>query len=182
MKKISTLFLKDPCDLSHVSTELDINNAWAFILGVPTRKFDGTACMIKDGQLYKRYDCKNGKIPPNGAIPCQDPDPTTGHWPHWVACNRNDANDKLHWEAYDNQKPLEDGTYELVGPKINRNKDGFERHCLVKHGSEIIDHNFYEYNDIKEFLGKTMIEGIVFHNPETGEMCKIRRKDFGFKW
>lgn len=30
--------------------------------GIPTRKFDGSACMIENQQMFKRYDAKNGKI------------------------------------------------------------------------------------------------------------------------
>jgi hypothetical protein len=36
--------------------------------GVPTRKWDGTAVMIKDGILYKRYDAKQGKTPTPGFV------------------------------------------------------------------------------------------------------------------
>lgn len=190
MQKITTLFKKDPNDLSRVTTEIDPENAWALTVGIPTRKYDGTACAIIDGVLYKRYDCKRGKQPPEGAIPCQAPDPITGHWPHWVKCKGNDPSNKFHFEALDNMTLLLDGTYELVGPRINGNKDHFPVHTLVKHGRDIImdsigsdKHKIFKgYDDIREFLSGKMIEGIVFHNPETGQMCKIRRKDFGFPW
>tara|TARA_Y100000310_G_scaffold345416_1_gene464747 strand:+ start:3792 stop:4583 length:792 start_codon:yes stop_codon:yes gene_type:complete len=58
MKKLSTLFLKDPTNLSRVLNKLDETNAWVFNDGIPTRKFDGTACAIIEGELYKRYDAK----------------------------------------------------------------------------------------------------------------------------
>lgn len=32
--------------------------------GQPTRKYDGTCCMVRDDKLYKRYDAKEGKRPP----------------------------------------------------------------------------------------------------------------------
>lgn len=52
--------------------------------GVATEKIDGACCAIIDGVFYKRYDAKkdkrgNMKLPPEGAIPCDDPDPVIGH-------------------------------------------------------------------------------------------------------
>lgn len=84
MKKISTLFKKDPNDLSRVINEVDPANEWVIRgEGFPTRKWDGTACAVINQELYKRYDVKKGRPVPNGAIPCQEPDAITGHWPHW---------------------------------------------------------------------------------------------------
>lgn len=41
--------------------------------------------MIKGNMLFRRYDYKEGRILPVGAIPCQpNKDPFTGHWPHWI--------------------------------------------------------------------------------------------------
>lgn len=88
-----------------------------------TRKYDGTACAIIDGLLYKRYDVKKGKAVPKFAIPCQEPDHITGHWPHWVLCQRDNPADKYHFEGLDNLDRKEDGTYELCGPKIQGNPE-----------------------------------------------------------
>jgi hypothetical protein len=52
--------------------------------GIATRKWDGTACMVRDGALWRRYDAKRDKPAPSGGIPCDEPDEKTGHWPHWV--------------------------------------------------------------------------------------------------
>src|SRR5688572_9123237 len=89
MKKISTLFKKNPENLGRVINEINPENEWALTEGVATRKFDGTAAAIINGELYKRYDVKKGKQVPEGAIPCQEPDEITGHWPHWVKCSDN---------------------------------------------------------------------------------------------
>lgn len=181
---MKTVFKKDPNDLGRVINE--VQEQWVLDgEGVATRKWDGTACMVLNGELYKRYDCKRGKTPPEGAIPCQEPDPH-GHWPHWVKCDRNNPADKYHWEGYDVYgRKLRDGTYELVGPKINGNKEGFNKdwsHFLVEHGDRILDGQFeLTFESIRDFLEKTEIEGIVFHHPD-GRMAKIRRSDFGFKW
>lgn len=188
MRKISTLFKKDPNDLSLILEEFDPENLWVFDDGVKaTRKFDGIACAIIDGLLYKRYDVKKGKQAPNVlgwvSIPCQEPDEITGHWPHWIYVDQNDSSNKWLIEALNKQEVWPDGTYELCGPKINGNKDGFESHILVRHGDKTLLGIVHPYNfyNLKEYLSSVNIEGIVFHHPD-GRMSKIRRRDFGFKW
>lgn len=42
MKKLSTLFKKDPNDLGRVINEVNPQNEWAFTDGIPTRKFNST--------------------------------------------------------------------------------------------------------------------------------------------
>ena len=194
MKKLKTLYKKNPENLGRVIEELDPNCLWVFDECVrATRKFDGTACMIQDNVLYKRYDNKKGKAMPSTAIECQSADEFSGHHPYWVLCDRDNKGEKRHWEAFDkhltlenNEHDWEDGTYELIGVKVNRNpervKDG---HMLVKHGSVGFsekDKDFMLENieNMKAFLEQNDIEGIVFHHPD-GRMCKIRKKDFGFK-
>ncbi|QHV99202.1 hypothetical protein [Spirosoma endbachense] len=184
MKKISTLFKKDPSDLSRVIAEVDPENAWALTSGMAYRKFDGTACAIIDGELYKRYDAKHGKPAPIGGIPCQDPDPITGHWPHWVRCDPNDPADQYFWEGWLN---LGDGnrhygTYELCGPKVKRNPEGFTTHFLIPHEAWplVLTYSQRTFEFIQAFLFVLQVEGIVFHHPD-GRMCKIRKTDFGFK-
>ncbi len=84
MKKLSTLFKKDPNNLGRVINEVNLENEWAFTDGIPTRKFDGTSCAIINGELYKRFDLKKGRTLPPNAISCQEPDSKSGHHPHWV--------------------------------------------------------------------------------------------------
>lgn len=181
MKKIKTLFKKDPTDLSRVTTELDPDNAWVFDDGVKaTRKFDGAACSIIGGELYKRYDVKRGKQVPYGAIPCQDPDEITGHWPHWVQCEPSNPADKYFFEAFNSLSDKKDGTYEFCGPKSQGNPEKFDSNVLVPHGVQIIDLDEISYDHIAEVLMEFPIEGIVFHHPD-GRMCKIRKTDFGIR-
>jgi hypothetical protein len=52
---------------------------------------------------------------------------------------------------------------------------------LVKHGSIILENVPRDYEGIKKYLEKHYIEGIVFYRGN-GEMCKIKRSDFGFEW
>lgn len=185
MQKIKTLFKKDPSDLSRVINEIDPENNWVLDEGVKaTRKFDGTACAIaSDGQLYKRYDVKKGREVPVNAIPCQEPDATTGHWPHWVLCERNNPADKYHFEAFDRLAKdglLDEGTYELVGPKVQGNPECLSMHYLFRHGVTILEGVVLSFQGLKERLINDDIEGIVFHHPD-GRMCKIRKSDFGIK-
>jgi|SRR6478609_854025 len=188
MKKISTLYKKDPNDLSRVINEINPENSWVFTdKGVKaTRKYDGTACAIINGQLYKRYDVKKGRQVPQFAIPCQEPDPITGHWPHWILCSHDKPEDKYHFEAFNNRNDKPDGTYELVGPKVQGNPERFNSHQLIMHGSTDIElinplnlHKF-NFDGFKELLSTIDIEGFVFHHPD-GRMCKLRKSDYGIK-
>jgi hypothetical protein len=182
MKKITTLFKKNPDNLALVINEVNPENEWVIKgEGVATRKFDGTAAAIINGELYKRYDVKKGKQVPVDAIPCQEPDEITGHWPHWVKCDRNKPEDKYFFEGFDNMEdePI-DGTYELIGPKINGNKENWDRHDLILHGVEKIYFSDRSFDFIKKLLEELHYEGIVFHHPD-GRMCKIRKSDFGLK-
>jgi hypothetical protein len=184
MKKISTLFKKDPNSLARVTNEVDPENEWALHSGIATRKFDGTACAVINGELYKRYDVKKGREIPANAIPCQEPDAITGHWPHWVKCDMDDKSDKYHLEAFDKLPEKIDGTYELVGPKIQSNPEGYNEHCLIVHGGQEIKLGDRSFESIRAFLSASDndVEGIVFHaNDDTGRMCKIRKSDFGIK-
>ena len=185
MKKITTLFKKDPNDLGRVINEINPLNQWVLDgEGIPTRKFDGSACAIIDNVLYKRYDVKHGKSVPEGAIPCQEPDEITGHWPHWLKCDRNKPEDKYFFEAHDKLIAWpSNGTYELIGEKVQGNPEKIKGHELVKHGSvkyDILPYNL-NFEGLKEFLTITDTEGIVFHHKSDGRMCKLRKSDFGIK-
>jgi hypothetical protein len=182
MKKISTLFKKDINDLSRVIPEVDPENIWVYDSGIPTRKFDGSACAIIDGLLYKRYDVKKGRTVPEEAIPCQELDKKTGHWPHWVLCVPLTPADKYFLEAFDNCLPwVEDGTYELCGEKVQGNPEKIKGHKLIKHGSEVLPITNFSFESIREYLSSVDIEGIVFHDKNSDRMCKIRKSDFGLR-
>lgn len=259
MKKISTLYKKDTTNLSLVVDILDEDNKWVIDGdGIPSRKFDGTASAIIDGDIYKRFDAKLktgkqlkrlghyielleigqqvvktsgkkfstdnniatiiefGKHPhtgedaviidcgdyidlrqlrpigikldskyykdiPIGAIPCQEPDLITGHHPHWVKCDRDNQSDKYHFEAFDKMVYKDDTTYELCGTKINGNREKFNEHILVRHGSEVLPITDFSYNSLRDYLTINDIEGIVFKHKLDSRMCKIRKTDFGIK-
>lgn len=187
MKKISTLFKKDPNDLGRVINEINPENKWVFDgEGIPTRKYDGTAVAIINGEIYKRYDVKKGRQVPDGAIPCQEADLITGHHPHWLKCSHDKNEDKYFFEGFNSLAELgkvEDGTYELIGEKIQGNPEKIEGHHLVKHGAKVLQLPSLDFEDLKTFLSDNLndIEGIVFHHNSDGRMCKLRKSDFGVR-
>lgn len=188
MKKISTLFKKDPSDLGRIINEVDPQNEWVYSGdAIPFRKFDGAAAAIFDGEFYKRYDVKLGRIAPEGAIPCQEPDEITGHWPHWVKCDRNKPEDQYFFDAVvilgGREHRNFDGTYELVGPKVQGNPEGLKNHALIPHDFEPLDITDFSFESLRSYLSnpENDIEGIVFHHKKDGRMCKIRKSDFGVK-
>ena len=179
MQKIQSLFKRDYDGTRLVFNEVVEGSEWVQNNeGIATRKFDGTACAIINGKLYKRYDAKKGKQAPVGAIPCQEPDEKTGHHPHWVEVSKENPADRYFIEAMDNS--LADGTYELCGEKIQNNPEGIIGHKLIKHGSEVLNNCPTDFDGIKNYLTNKDIEGIVWHHPD-GRMVKIKKKDFGFK-
>ena len=195
MKKIPTLFKRE-FEGTHIKATLPVvTPGLEWVLngeGVATVKYDGAACAIMDGELYKRYDAKNGKKPPEGAIPCCDPDPVTGHHPHWVKCDINNPADKWFFAALHNSDldddcvsddVTNDGTYEAVGVHFQGNPYGLPNDTLIQHGEDVIPDNLCprSFDGIKDFLKNHYIEGIVFWK-EGEPRCKIKRTDFGFEW
>ena len=183
MKKISTLFKKDPNDLGRVINEINPENEWVFREGIPTRKFDGTSVAIINGEIYKRYDVKKGRQIPDGAIACQEADLITGHHPHWLKCDRSKNEDKYFFEAYDKHEKWFDGTYELCGEKIQGNPEKINGHALIKHGEYRLSLEDDSFEYLKEYLSnpENDIEGIVFHHITDDKMCKLRKSDFGVR-
>ena len=154
--------------------------------GTASRKRDGTACRFAEGQLWKRYDAKRDrktmayKPPPEGAVPCADPDPTTGHWPHWAPLGPHDY---WHAEAFERQRAelVEGATYELCGPKLQGNPERLDAHTLVRHGVELVTPG-RTFAELRSYLKEMPWEGIVFAHPDGRRYAKIRRADFGIAW
>lgn len=185
MKKIKTLFVREfeGHGIKDIKPELT-SEEFRWVLdgeGIATEKIDGACCAIIEGKFYKRYDAKKGKKPPVGAIPCDDPDPVTGHWPHWVAVDEKNPADRWFIEAKNNTNvEFEDGTYEAIGPHFNGNPYQLRYDFLVRHGMTVIDVP-RTFEGIRDYLHGNYIEGIVFW--KDGEpKCKIKRSDFGFRW
>lgn len=187
MKKIPTLFVREYKDHKVVGITDNVTEGCEAVLEgktIPTIKMDGACCAIINGEFYKRYDAKKGKKPPVGAIPCCDPDPITGHHPHWVKVDPNNAADKWFVEAWENSPWYheQDGTYEAIGLHFQGNPYKMNCDKLYKHGSDVIKMKGKPtFEKIRDYLKETEIEGIVFW--KDGEpLCKIKRSDFGFEW
>lgn len=183
MKKIPTIFMRDPMNRMVVLNEPNPECDWVFAgEGVATRKFDGTCCMIRDGKLFKRYDAKSGKTPPPDFEPAQEPDPISGHRPGWVPVG-DGPQDKYHRMGLErlrndkNPQLPDDGTYELCGPKIQGNPERLSQVLLIRHGGEVLHNMRREFAALRLFLMDRRYEGIVFHHPD-GRMAKIKRRDF----
>lgn len=186
MEKIISLFQRNYDGDRLVRNEVTPGAEWVLNgEGVATRKYDGTCCAIINRDFFKRYDAKVGKQPKD-FIPAQEPDLITGHWPGWVhVLDDGNPADKYHREGFINwckefPSGMVDGTYELIGPKINGNKENYPYHTLIAHGITKLPDAPRDYESLKEWFKDKDIEGIVWHHPD-GRMVKIKKKDFGYK-
>ena len=175
MKKIISLFERDFSGNRQVYDVVSDGALWVTEgEGVATQKYDGTCCLIKGGVFYKRYTLRRRKTAPDDFIPATTVDPVTGKQEGWVLVK---PGDKWHNEAF--VDTMQDGTYELCGPKVQGNPEGYSKHLLVSHAlaREIPDCP-RSFDELKEFLKHQDIEGIVWHHPD-GRMVKIKKSDFG---
>lgn len=162
---------------------------WVFAgEGVATRKYDGT-CVYHDvdGAWWARREVKPGKEAPPNFQPVET-DETTGKTVGWEPIEQS-AFAKYHAQAVQFSESLSEssqwteGTYELIGPKVNGNPEKAKVHVLIKHEyCATIDFLAANrtWDRIKEamaFCRTDGIEGIVFHHPD-GRMAKIKAKDF----
>ena len=183
MKKIPTLFVRNFDEHHNKTITREVAPCMEWVLageGVATIKIDGSCCAIIDGRFYRRYDAKKGKQPPANAISCCDPDPVTGHWPHWLPVEENDPGAKWFLEAYRNAENITDGTYEAIGPHFQNNPYHLERDTLVRHGIYEVEVE-RSFEGIRNFLDNHVIEGLVFWKDDE-PWCKIKRSDYGLLW
>ena len=145
---------------------------------MPTVKWDGTAVLVWNGVLYKRYTSKRNKLVPSDFVPTGERDPQTGKLAGWVPVGKG-TEDQWHREAA-TDVPRE-GTYELVGPKVQGNPYRLDTHRLVRHGEAVLDGVPLTYASLREYLGAHEIEGIVWWRTH-GPVGKIKRRDFGLPW
>jgi len=175
VKKIITLFQRNHDGDHLVRNEVTPGAEWVIAgEGVATRKWDGTCCMVRGGKLYKRYEVKPGNMPPADFEPADMPDIVTGKQPGWRPVT-DSPHDKHHIEAFTGTEP--DGTYELLGPKIQSNPEGMDRHRLIPHGQRAVDAP-RTFDGLRDYLDRAHIEGVIWHHPD-GRMVKIKAKDFG---
>lgn len=182
MKKIISLFQRNYDGDRLVRNEIVPGAEWVSNgEGIPTRKMDGTCCLVGNGNLFKRYEIKSGAKPPENFQPANDVDENTGKQQGWVPVGSG-PEDRWHREAFTEDKgPFPDGTYELVGPKIQGNPEEFSTHTLVPHGAIVLPSSTSrDFEGLHEWLKTAKIEGIVWHHKD-GRMVKIKARDFGIK-
>lgn len=187
MQKIPTLFQRDPDDRARVLPDVTPGCEWVLAgEGKPLRKHDGTCVLIRrDGlavRAFTRREVKPGKTPPTGFVQVEH-DEATGKTVGWEPGEQSPFAKPLRQAIEDAEEPPLPGTYELCGPKINGNPDGYEGHVLIPHaeaeGFRFIASLTYEnVRDAVTQLGKLGWEGLVWHHPD-GRMAKIKAKDFG---
>ncbi len=177
MEKTPTIFLRDfDGNPKFVTRNPNSVCDWVFAgAGQATRKYDGTCCMFDGTQWFKRREVKPDKQPPHDFRQVHH-DQTTGKLMGWVPVR---PDDKWHLEAISRGDHLRVGTYELCGPRVQGNPERFDTHVMIAHAdTEILDPP-RDFDGLKDWMGNTTYEGIVFHHAD-GRMAKIKRRDFGF--
>lgn len=204
MKKIECVFVVDRA-LDLATAQVNPTNQWVIDgEGEASIKFDGTSCMVQEGLLYKRWNrtlqkphakqyAKLGaayeinvemfRPVPEGAIPCEaSPAAVSLHWPYWIPVTKgNGRENELYHLAFAKQTAWDDGTYELIGPKIGENLHRRSEPELVRHGAAPIATPDRSFEGLKALLAELDGEGLVWLHPD-GRMAKLRRDHFGFEW
>lgn len=213
MKKIPTLFMRDH-NTGYVIPELNPKAAWVMEKAYPAlRKYDGT-CVgnfltvkgevrihegVSSGEIENKEDISNiwmarhtssGRMSHPENFIEEEFDPVTGKTVGWVPIEQSSFY-KFFLEAHADLENEYLGTYELCGPKINGNPEGFKKHKLVFHWSveqlaniQVLDIHEMSVEDAYEALKATLsympVEGAIFKSPLHG-MAKIKRKDFQYE-
>lgn len=178
MKKTPTIFKRNTENMKLVSSEINPVCQWVFDgEGKATRKYDGTCCLVQDGKLYKRRELRKGESVPADFIQA-DFDPTTNKTVGWLPVTELDPADQYHCAAfYKYPYVLEDGTYELLGPKVQGNLEKLDDYHLLKHSNAEAYTAPRDFEGLAQWLADKDIEGLVFHHPD-GRMAKIKKRDF----
>ena len=199
MKKISTLFVRDFSrdNGRYVTDEVTPGCEWVLAgEGVATRKYDGTCIRVENGPVYSlwaRREVKAGKPAPEG-FQVVETDETTGKTVGWEPWSQSSfakyiEEARKNWaEAHPlpdvHLSDLPSGTYELCGPKINGNPEGYDQHVLIPHARADRlggDWDLSSFDEIRKAVlhlrSSLGFEGIVWHHPD-GRMAKIKARDF----
>ncbi len=196
MKKIPTLYVRDfagelgpPGRYVHTN-QVTPGCEWVIAgEGLPTRKYDGTCVMHDDAGWWARREVKPGKTAPPWFTPI-DVDEKTSKQVGWEPIEQSSFF-KMFCEACD-PHVAQFGTYELCGPKINGNPEGYVQHRLIRHAdaTRMADTGItraevvatmpvaYEPFGVHEVLiaGIRGWEGLVWHHPD-GRMAKLKVRD-----
>jgi hypothetical protein len=181
VKKIPTLFVRDPENRKYVLPEVTPGCEWVLAgEGRATRKWDGTCTKLDDqGRWWARREVKPGKEPPEGYVE-EDHDEVTGKRQGWEPIEQS-AFAKVH--ALIDSKGYRPDTYELVGPKVNGNPEMLTGHQLIRHGFDTLDVGDIptDPQEAFAFLRRVVrtfpFEGVVWHHND-GRMVKLKSRDF----
>lgn len=183
MRKIPTVFKRNPEDLRHLLPEVHPDCQWVLDGGgYATRKYNGTCVMFNGETWWARREIKPGKREPLGFTAIET-DPETGKTVGWAPADQSPFY-KFHTQAVEAQGPRWDsfapGTYELCGPKVQGNPEGFDRHLLVRH--RLAEPYSFDEPLTYELLAETLPtlgwEGLVWRRGFGGQMAKLKARDF----
>jgi len=119
-------------------------------------------------------------------------DEETGKTVGWEPIEQS-AFERWHADALNVQglSPWPYGTYELLGPKVNGNPEGFQAHLLLLHDAAALatclgcsgapgGHGLAprDFDGLAAWLHAHPYEGIVWHDGPGGVMAKIKKRDF----
>lgn len=196
MRKIPTLFQRDPDDLSQILPVLHPDTGWVLGAGeaVATRKYDGTCVAWRDRDWWARREVKEGKASPDGFVPVGT-DPATGKTVGWEPIEQSGWHrwfTNVEETIGDLPAPgeLAEITYELCGPRVNGNPENLNGHWLIRHSAaaqlpeidRLIDGctPTAAFERLRSALSHPVqfpYEGIVWHHPD-GRMAKLKARDF----
>ncbi|MBU2670595.1 hypothetical protein KOI35_44555 [Actinoplanes bogorensis] len=177
MKKIPTLFLRDPERRKILLPRVHPDCGWVVAgEGVPTRKYDGTCVMFdSDGVWWGRREVRPARTRPPGYRPVMT-DPVTGKTVGWEPIAQS-SYARYHAEALTSGR-FTAGTYELIGERINGNPERIRGHALVAHAEADRLDVPLDFAGLRTWLlAHPQFEGIVWHHPD-GRRAKLKHRDF----
>lgn len=180
MKKIPTLYVRRNYDRRHVINGL-VYSGCEWVLdpasgAVATRKFDGICMMLDEGgQWWTRRTVRPRRSAPPRFVQVEESKQGTCYG--WVPVEDSPYVGLVTQALNAPDAPRLPGTYELCGPRVNLNPEGFTEHHLVLHGSEQID--ALDAHDVEALMVRCLNagwEGVVWHHPD-GRMAKLKVRD-----
>lgn len=191
MEKIPTIFDRNWEGNRKVNEKLVVEH-FDFKNAVATEKLDGTnVCVTVRNHMVVRVEKRRNPDKAQKAKGIVDP------W--YVDASETDSADAYIFDAVKNTdfSSVPDGEWsaEALGEKIQGNPLNLTGHTLfifsLPEWREKVtyEHVPTDFEGLKKWLpgqktrfgNGTGIEGIVWHHRQTGEMCKIKLKDFDFK-
>jgi plasmid stabilization system protein ParE len=189
MRKIPTLFLRDPADRRFVLPVVQEGCEWVLAgQGTATRKYDGT-CVLFDPLLAEDYHADvrelqgwwaRRELKPDTARPdwyvVADVDEVTGKTVGWEPADRSPFAKYLVQAVHNLTDGPRIGTHELLGPKINRDPEKVGKHVVIAHADADLLDAPRDFEGLARWLHAHPYEGIVWHHPD-GRMAKLKRRD-----